>query len=95
MGAVWQVQEAKNRFSEVIERALHDGPQTVTRHGRPVVRVVAVTESAAEPRSGPGLVPRANDGFVDFLLSAPKIDGGLPPMPRDIREGRAPLFGEG
>ena len=43
MTAVWQVQEAKNRFSEVIERALHEGPQTVTRHGKPVVRVVAVS----------------------------------------------------
>ena len=88
MNAVWQVQEAKNRFSEVIDRALHEGPQTVTRHGRPVVRVVAVTDER-EPKA-----PHAGDGFVEFLLSAPKIEGGLPEMPRDRSEGRAPLFGE-
>ena len=67
MSAIWQVQEAKNHFSEVIERALTEGPQTVTRHGKPVVRVVAVTEhDLPEP---------ADDGFLAFLLSAPKIEG--------------------
>ena len=30
---VWQLQEAKNKFSEVVEEALHHGPQTITRHG--------------------------------------------------------------
>lgn len=67
MPAVWQVQEAKNHFSEVIDRALTEGPQTVTRHGKPVVRVVAVGDAAAA-----GL--RANDGFIDFLLSAPTAE---------------------
>lgn len=95
MSAIWQVQEAKNRFSEVIERALHDGPQTVTRHGRPVVRVVAVVEGATAGRASADLARPADDGFVDFLLSAPKMDGGLPTMPRHAQEGRAPLFGEG
>ena len=67
MSAVWQVQEAKNHFSEVIERALTEGPQTVTRHGKPVVRVVAVTEGEAQAP--------ADDGFLEFLLSAPKVEG--------------------
>lgn len=66
MSAVWQVQEAKNHFSEVIDRALREGPQTVTRHGKPVVRVVAVTESDAQAP--------ADDGFLEFLLSAPKVE---------------------
>lgn len=86
MSAVWQVQEAKNHFSEVIDRALTEGPQTVTRHGKPVVRVVAVTEGdMQEP---------ADDGFLEFLLSAPKVEGGLPEMPRDTNPGRPPMFGE-
>ncbi len=67
MSAIWQVQEAKNHFSEVIERALTEGPQTVTRHGKPVVRVVAVTEGEAQAP--------ADDGFLEFLLSAPKVEG--------------------
>jgi prevent-host-death family protein len=41
MGKVWQLQEAKNRFSEVVESALHSGPQTVTRHGKEAVVVVS------------------------------------------------------
>lgn len=40
----WQLQEAKNRFSEVVNEALTNGPQTVTRHGREVVVIVAADE---------------------------------------------------
>jgi prevent-host-death family protein len=84
MSDVWQVQEAKNRFSEVIERALREGPQVVTRHGKPVVKVVAA--GAAEDAAG-------GDGFMDFLLSIPKTgrEEGLPPMPRRSRS--KPQFG--
>ena len=80
MNDVWQVQEAKNRFSEVIERALRDGPQVVTRHGRPVVQVVAVDPAAGTPL-------RADDGFAQHLLNMPKVDD-LPAPPR--RSRRAP-----
>jgi antitoxin Phd len=40
----WQVQQAKARFSELLERALKEGPQTVTRHGKPVAVMVPVEE---------------------------------------------------
>ncbi len=33
MSHVWQLQEAKNKFSEVVEAALNDGPQVITRRG--------------------------------------------------------------
>ena len=36
----WQIQEAKARFSEVVDRAIKEGAQTVTRRGRPVVVIV-------------------------------------------------------
>ena len=36
----WQLQEAKNRLSEVVDLALREGPQTVTRHGKEVVVIV-------------------------------------------------------
>jgi prevent-host-death family protein len=58
----WQLQEAKQRFSEVVRRALTEGPQWVTRHGRRVVVVV----SAEEFEAG-----RSATGFKDFLLSGP------------------------
>jgi prevent-host-death family protein len=40
----WQVQEAKARFSEMVERALKEGPQTVTRHGKAVAVLVPAEE---------------------------------------------------
>jgi antitoxin Phd len=84
MNDVQQVQEAKNRFSEVIERALRDGPQVVTRHGRPVVQVVAVDAAVARAVG-------AEDGFVQYLLDAPKGDD----LPAPVRRSRRtpPLLG--
>jgi prevent-host-death family protein len=40
----WQLQEAKNRLSTVVDNALTRGPQTITRHGIPAVVVVAARE---------------------------------------------------
>ena len=42
--AVWHLQDAKNRFSAVVEAALGGEPQRVTRRGRPAVVVLAVDE---------------------------------------------------
>ena len=51
MKAVWQLQEAKNHLSEVVERAIRDGAQTITRHGRPVAVVLAAkTYDRLQPR---------------------------------------------
>ena len=62
----WQVQEAKQRFSRLVQRAIDDGPQIVTRHGEEVVVVV----SSRDFRKLTGNVP----DFKDFLLSAPDLD---------------------
>jgi len=40
----WQLQDAKNRFSAVVNAALSGQPQTVTRRGAPAVVVLAVEE---------------------------------------------------
>ena len=40
----WTVAEAKAKFSEIIERARSEGPQTITRHGRTAAIVVGVEE---------------------------------------------------
>jgi prevent-host-death family protein len=65
LAVIWQLQDAKQRFSEVVRRALTDGPQWVTRHGRRVVVVVA----AAEFESG-----RRGGSFKEFLSSAPDLE---------------------
>jgi antitoxin Phd len=40
----WPVQDAKNQFSQLLELAATEGPQTVTRHGEPVAVVVSADE---------------------------------------------------
>ena len=45
MGAqVWSVAEAKAKFSEMLERAMSEGPQTITRKGRTAAVVVGAEE---------------------------------------------------
>ena len=62
----WQLQEAKQRFSELVRRALDEGPQVVTRRGEEAVVVV----SAREFRRLAGAAP----DFKAFLLAAPDLE---------------------
>ena len=41
---IWQIQDAKNQLSEVIARALDQGPQLITKHGKKTVVVISYTE---------------------------------------------------
>ena len=67
MGARWQLQQAKNRFSEVVDRAIREGPQTVTRHGRDAVVIV----SANEFRRASELAERQRQSLAEFLMHSP------------------------
>jgi len=49
----WQVQEAKNKLSELIDQASEDSPQLITRRGKPVAYVVSA--DTWERRSRPSL----------------------------------------
>jgi antitoxin Phd len=42
MSAQWQLQEAKNRLSQVVEQACTSGPQTITVRGRAKAVVLSV-----------------------------------------------------
>jgi len=42
----WPLQDAKARFSELVNRALATGTQIVTRHGEPAVAIVPMAEYA-------------------------------------------------
>lgn len=61
----WQLQEAKQRFSEIVRQAHDDGPQIVTRRGEEVAVVVSIEEYRRLSGSKPD--------FKDFLLSAPDL----------------------
>lgn len=89
--STWQVQEAKNRFSEMIERAQNEGPQVITRHGRAVARVVATNIGNSGQDAGQtDQLP--TDGFTDYLLAMPKCDA----LPSPVRRSRkaAPVLGD-
>ena len=65
----WPVQDAKNQLSRVIELARREGPQTITRHGRPVVVVMASDEfkKLRNPRESPlEFFRRFSDAGLDF-----------------------------
>jgi prevent-host-death family protein len=62
----WSVQDAKNRFSEVIEAARRE-PQTVTKHGKPAVVVVAAEEYERLQRLQHLKAP----SFAELLLAMP------------------------
>ena len=44
MGNVWQLQDAKNKFSNLVDKARHDGPQVVTKHGKDAVVIIAIED---------------------------------------------------
>jgi antitoxin Phd len=44
MQSTWQLQDAKNRFSEVVNRAITDGPQEISRHGKKTAVVLSISE---------------------------------------------------
>jgi len=44
LARTWQLQEAKSRFSEVVNEAIEHGPQIVSRHGEEVVVILAYAE---------------------------------------------------
>lgn len=44
MTHVWQLQEAKNKLSEVVDEALNHGPQIITRRGIETAIVLSYTE---------------------------------------------------
>lgn len=58
----WKLEDAKNRFSEVVRRALAHQPQRVTRGGRDAVIVLSAEdyEKLVAPRD-----------LVEFMQSSP------------------------
>ena len=82
MSHTWQLQEAKNRFSEVVEEAVAHGPQIVTRHGEEKVVILSIKDYHKLQRGH-------KDSLADFLLNSPLRGTHLDlsrdkSLPRDI-----------
>jgi prevent-host-death family protein len=67
----WQLQDAKNRFSELVRRAQKEGPQTVTLHGKPAAVV--------HPADAYATLTTPRLSLTEYLLPGP-------PWPDDMVE---------
>ncbi|NJO56220.1 MAG: type II toxin-antitoxin system Phd/YefM family antitoxin [Rhodospirillales bacterium] len=79
----WSLQDAKNRFSQVVDAAVGGEPQVVTRHGKPTVVVVAASEYERLARIDRSAAP----SFGEWLLAIPQDDGSFERAtlePRDV-----------
>ncbi len=81
MKKVWQLQEAKNKFSQVVDEAIGKGPQVVTRRGEEVVVIISSMEY--------GRLKKSQTSLLDFFRQSPLVGIELDlerdrSFPRDI-----------
>jgi len=78
---MWTVQDAKNKFSAVVDAALAGTPQEVTRRGKPAVVILSADEYHRLLEDA----VRSRASFADHLMAFP--GGEFPRMeakPRDV-----------
>jgi prevent-host-death family protein len=63
MNSKWALQDARNRFSELVDTAVREGPQTITRRGKDTAVLLSVDQFRK-------LTQRGNS-LVDFLRDSP------------------------
>jgi prevent-host-death family protein len=79
MARIWQLQEAKNKFSEVVDEALKHGPQVITKRGVET----AIVLSYAEYRK----LQLAQQSLSSFFRTSPLVDVDLD-LTRDTSPNR-------
>lgn len=75
---MWSLQDAKNRFSAVVDAALAGQPQEVSRRGKPAVVVLSVAEYR---RMLAGAVQR-RESFAAHLMGFPGREAAATEIPR-------------
>ena len=78
----WALQDAKNRFSAVVEAAQGGEPQLVTKRGAPAVVVLAAEEYARLK----ALEEQRAPSFVDHLLAMPRDDEAFDRLEVELRD---------
>jgi prevent-host-death family protein len=76
----WQIQDAKQRFSEMIRAVTNVGPQVITRHGEDVAVVVDIGEYRR--------LARPSVDLASILLGGPKLDDDTADVFADIQAER-------
>jgi len=80
MQRAWQLQEAKNKFSEVVNTAIQEGPQRITRRGKDAAVVLSVKDFDR--------LKRGKEDLADFLRRSPLkgLDiSRAKDLPREVR----------
>ncbi len=77
----WQLQEAKNKFSNLVKKAQRSGPQVVTKHGKDTVVVLSVEEYKK--------LTRPKNSLVTFFRNSPLAHADIDltrkkDLPRDM-----------
>jgi prevent-host-death family protein len=78
MKHTWQLQEAKNRFSQLVDEALVHGPQTITRHGQKTVVIISYEEyrkSIGQPENLVAFLKKSPLRGIDLDLDRDKDTG--------------------
>lgn len=75
----WQLQEAKNRLSQVVKDAQTKGPQHISVRGRDAAVLVSIEEYQR--------LTQRQGNLAEFLLQSPLANSGLE-IPRDEGLGR-------
>ena len=77
MKGIWNLQDAKNKFSNLVKRAQKEGPQVVTKRGVEAVVILSIGDyrKLVKPKTG----------LVEFFRRSPLKDAGL-----DIKRSKEP-----
>jgi len=59
----WQIQEAKNKLSELIERSQKEGPQVITKHGKDIAVLISADEYQC--------IKKRTDNLVEYFMKSP------------------------
>jgi prevent-host-death family protein len=78
---IWPLQDAKNKFSEVVNDALRRGPQVITRRGVQTAVVISYTEYQR--------LQKPQTDLVTFFQTSPLVELDLDlrrddSLPRDV-----------
>ncbi|MDD5393701.1 MAG: type II toxin-antitoxin system Phd/YefM family antitoxin [Thiothrix sp.] len=78
---IWQLQDAKSKFSQLVDSAIHHRPQFVTKHGNNAVVILSFEDYVK--------FIKPKDDLVTFLKNSPLAESDLDfsrnkDMPRNI-----------
>ena len=85
MSKEWQVQEAKARFSEMLETSVADGPQVVTKRGVEAAVLVPIDQWRR-------LLRMTRPDLKELLLAPEARTDSLTPPRRDLPRRAPPRF---